>query len=91
MLDPMRHVATNPCASGEGTSKNMSLKCMLIQLMVHNKDKHMAKSISFKNACFYVPLILCMTVLIRHKKIAHQGLNVSIKLKILLYKIFKVI
>jgi hypothetical protein len=52
MLDPTRHVATNPkpqYTCGEEPSKNVILKCTLIQLNVCNKDGHLPKPITLKN------------------------------------------
>jgi hypothetical protein len=51
MLDPARHVAKNPKPQyvyGEGPSKNGIFKIILIQLIMFNKDRHTAKSISLK-------------------------------------------
>jgi hypothetical protein len=53
MLDPTRNVAKKTVISifmslcGEGPSKNVIFKIVLIQQNVFNKDRHNAKSLTF--------------------------------------------
>ncbi len=51
MLDLTKHAAKNSKnVCGEGPSK-IYFQNILIEIKVFNKDRHTAKSISFKNIC----------------------------------------